>query len=95
MVDPNTYALLSTRVYEASVGKNEIFLPTGWTELPGGVDNGLTGLYARAYQNGAGEVVIAFRGTDTDLTDGFLADALADDRSRHPERPSRAGHDLL
>lgn len=75
MADRNTYALLSTRVYAALRGVNEIFIPTGWTELPEFIDNGLTGLYACAYRNNTtGEIVIAFRGTNTTITDGTLQD---------------------
>jgi hypothetical protein len=75
MADRNTYALLSARVYDASTDVNKIFVPTGWTELPELVDNGLSGLYARAYRNDAtGEIVIAFRGTDTTLSEGTLQD---------------------
>ncbi len=74
MADRNTYALLSARVYNTSE-TNEIFVPTGWTELPQPVDNGFTGLYARAYRNNAtGEIVIAFRGTNTTISEGTLQD---------------------
>lgn len=54
MADRNTYSLFSARVY-AAFETNEIFVPTGWTELPPPdlVDNGFTGLYARAYRNNA------------------------------------------
>jgi hypothetical protein len=78
MADRNTYALLSTRVYEASVGTvgaNEIFLPAGWSKISQPVDNGLTGLYAQAFRNDvSGEVVIAFRGTDGTISDGTIQD---------------------
>lgn len=78
MADRNTYALLSARVYGASPDSNnvnKIFVPTGWTELSEFVDNGYTGLYARAYRNDAtGEIVIAFRGTNTTLSDGTILD---------------------
>lgn len=77
MADRNIYALLSARVYNASENVNLTFVPAGWTELPPPdfVDNGLTGLYARAYRNNTtGEVVIAFRGTNTTISDGTLQD---------------------
>jgi hypothetical protein len=74
MVDRNTYALLSSRVYDASL-KNIIFVPQGWTELPDNPDSSITSFAARAYRNNAtGEIVIAFRGTNTTITDGTIQD---------------------
>ena len=56
------YALLSTRVYAASVD-NRTGVPAGWTELTWQPDYRFLGFSAGAYRRGS-EVVIAYTGTN-------------------------------
>ena len=59
------YALLSTRVYDASP-RNKTGVPAGWTELTWQPDYRFSGFSAGAYRRGS-EVVIAYTGTNQNL----------------------------
>ncbi|MFY9326531.1 MAG: hypothetical protein WAO76_00690, partial [Georgfuchsia sp.] len=56
------YALISTRVYDASPD-NRTGVPVGWTELTWQPDYNLSGFSAGAYKNG-NDIVIAYTGTN-------------------------------
>lgn len=65
MPDTVDYALLSTRVYDASYD-NRTGVPAGWTELTWSKDYNSSGFSAGAYRRGS-EVVIAYTGTNQTL----------------------------
>lgn len=67
------YALLSTRVYDASFD-NRTGVPAGWTELTWQPDYNSSGFSAGAYRRGS-EVVIAYTGTNqgVDWLSNFLS----------------------
>ncbi len=72
MVTTDQYAALSADVYHDSGA------PDGWTRLPLEGRNTETGFYGAAYQNAAGDVVIAFRGMErTDRGDRQAVAAIA------------------
>ncbi len=71
MATVDQYAALSADVYQSTGA------PDGWTRLPLDPPLTETGFYGAAYQNAAGEIVIAFRGTQpTDRGDRQAIAAL-------------------
>ena len=72
MVTTDQYAALSANVYQ------DAGAPDGWTRLQLDPPRTETGFYGAAYQNAAGEIVIAFRGMErTDRGDRQAVAAIA------------------
>lgn len=72
MVTVDQYAALSANVYQ------DAGAPDGWTRLELAARPTETGFYAAAYQNAAGDIVIAFRGMErTDRGDRQAVAAIA------------------
>lgn len=77
MADKNDYAILSAAVYNnVARHENKLIIPiSSWTEIATSPAN-LIGFGAVAYQNASGEIVIAYKGTDTDTWVSSAADWL-------------------